>query len=39
MSAVLRRFGYKNVADELHGSNVHRLENGMTLGSTPREIW
>ncbi|PPQ80405.1 hypothetical protein CVT25_001718 [Psilocybe cyanescens] len=29
--AILYRFGYENLLDELNGSNVHHLENVMTL--------
>jgi len=31
MWAVMQRFGYESLPDELNGSKVHRLENVMTL--------
>ncbi|KIM38162.1 hypothetical protein M413DRAFT_420662 [Hebeloma cylindrosporum] len=34
MWAVMQRFGYESIPDELNGSRVHRLENVMTLEST-----
>ena len=31
MWAILERFGYEQIHDELQGVNIHRLENIMTL--------
>jgi hypothetical protein len=31
MWAVMQRFGYTELPDELNGSNIHRLENVMTI--------
>ena len=33
MWAVMQRFGYKSLPEDLSGSKVHRLENVMTLAS------
>lgn len=30
--AVLKRFGYESLPEHLNGSNIHRMENVLTLG-------